>query len=103
MGRQEERLAGVAPDLSFLLRTDKQFQFNRQVFYFILAMLFLYKIIKFFFSKIMYTFIRLAFEKAKLYTQRFETMRINYEVDTHTDPNTIKNEKGSYLESSKNL
>lgn len=29
MGRQEERLAGIPPDLSFLLRTDPDFQRNR--------------------------------------------------------------------------
>ncbi|XP_075157385.1 dynein heavy chain at 16F [Haematobia irritans] len=72
MGRQEERLAGVAPDLTFLLRTDEEFQYNR---------------------KIIYTYIRVAYEKAELYTLRFETIRHNYDIDTQTDPNVLKSER----------
>ena len=48
-----------------------------------------------YYSKIINIFLRLAYEKAKVYTLRFETIRTNYEVDTRTDPNTIKNEKGT--------
>lgn len=45
-------------------------------------------------SKTINVFLKLAYEKARAYTLRFETIRTNYEVDTRTDPNTIKNEKG---------
>uniref|UniRef100_A0A1B0FG22 AAA+ ATPase domain-containing protein n=1 Tax=Glossina morsitans morsitans TaxID=37546 RepID=A0A1B0FG22_GLOMM len=72
MGRQEERLAGIPPDLSFLLRTDPDFQRNR---------------------KLINIYIRQAYEKAELYTFRFETIRHNYEIDTCTDPNTLRTER----------
>ncbi|XP_073833430.1 dynein heavy chain at 16F isoform X2 [Musca autumnalis] len=72
MGRQEERLSGVAPDLNFLLRTDEEFQINR---------------------KIIFSYIRMAYEKAEIYTLRFETIRNNYEIDTQTDPNILKTER----------
>uniref|UniRef100_A0A1I8P355 AAA+ ATPase domain-containing protein n=1 Tax=Stomoxys calcitrans TaxID=35570 RepID=A0A1I8P355_STOCA len=72
MGRQEKRLSGVAPDLNFLLETDAEFQYNREI---------------------IYTYIRVAYEKAETYTLRFETIRNNYEIDTLTDPNVLKSER----------
>uniref|UniRef100_A0A1A9V6M7 AAA+ ATPase domain-containing protein n=1 Tax=Glossina austeni TaxID=7395 RepID=A0A1A9V6M7_GLOAU len=72
MGRQEERLAGIPPDLSFLLRTDPDFQRNR---------------------KLINTYIRQAYDIAELYIYRFETIRHNYEIDTCTDPNTLRTER----------
>lgn len=38
--------------------------------------------------------IKQAYEKAEIYLIRFEAIRNNYEIDTKTDPNTLKNERG---------
>ncbi|XP_018800561.1 PREDICTED: dynein heavy chain 6, axonemal [Bactrocera latifrons] len=72
MGRQEERLAITAPDLNFLLRTDVQFQTDR---------------------KLIFAYIRNAYEKAMLYAERFETIRTNYEIDMTTDPKLLTSER----------
>ncbi|KAH8363782.1 hypothetical protein KR200_006735, partial [Drosophila serrata] len=73
MGRQEEVLYEGAPDLHYLLRSDLGFQFNRK------NMIFL---------------IHKAFERARIYTMRFQTIRENYEIDNSTDPVVLTSEKG---------
>ncbi|EDW82538.1 uncharacterized protein Dwil_GK25078 [Drosophila willistoni] len=72
MGRQEEVLYDGAPDLHYLLRTDNRFQYNR---------------------KNMFILLRKAYEKARLYTARFQNIRENYEIDTGTDPAVLSAER----------
>lgn len=40
--------------------------------------------------------IKQAYEKADIYLVRFETIRNNYEIDTKTDPNILKSERGLF-------
>ncbi|XP_032581827.1 dynein heavy chain 6, axonemal [Drosophila sechellia] len=76
MGRQEEVLYDGAPDLHYLLRADIQFQYNR---------------------KNMFVLIRNAYERARLYTQRFHQIRENFEIDNSTDPTVLNTERDLQL------
>ncbi|KAH8387117.1 hypothetical protein KR093_004852, partial [Drosophila rubida] len=72
MGRQEECLYQSAPDLTFLLKQDATFNFNR---------------------KNIFLLLHTAYEMAHLYTARFRTIRENYEIDATTDPEDISTER----------
>ncbi|XP_001354829.2 dynein heavy chain 6, axonemal [Drosophila pseudoobscura] len=72
MGRQEEVLYEGAPDLNWLLRADVNFQFNRKNIFYLL---------------------RKAFDRARIYTNRFHDIRENFEIDTQTDPETLSSER----------
>ncbi|KAL7743998.1 hypothetical protein ACLKA6_001232 [Drosophila palustris] len=72
MGRQEECLYQSAPDLTFLLKQDVRFNFNR---------------------KNVFVLMHTAYEMAHLYTARFRTIRENYEIDATTDPEDLSTER----------
>ncbi|XP_043065698.2 dynein axonemal heavy chain 6 [Drosophila bipectinata] len=72
MGRQEEVLYEGAPDLHYLLKADVRFQYNR---------------------KNMFNLIRRAYDRARLYTMRFHSIRENFEVDNSTDPTVLNTER----------
>ncbi|KAH8299235.1 hypothetical protein KR044_006570, partial [Drosophila immigrans] len=72
MGRQEECLYQSAPDLTFLLKQDATFNFNR---------------------KNIFVLLHTAYEMAHLYTARFATIRENYEIDATTDPEDLSTER----------
>ncbi|ALC49870.1 Dhc16F [Drosophila busckii] len=72
MGRQEECLYQSAPDLTFLLRSDSKFNFNR---------------------KNIFVLLHTAYERAHLYTTRFHAIRQNFEIDATTDPEDISTER----------
>ncbi|XP_030566728.1 dynein heavy chain 6, axonemal [Drosophila novamexicana] len=72
MGRQEECLYQSAPELTFLLKQDVTFNFNR---------------------KNIFVLIRTAYEMARLYTERFNDIRENYEIDATTDPEDLSSER----------
>lgn len=42
----------------------------------------------------MFVLIKKAFERARIYTMRFQTIRENYEIDNSTDPTVLNTEKG---------
>ncbi|XP_060664252.1 LOW QUALITY PROTEIN: dynein axonemal heavy chain 6 [Drosophila nasuta] len=72
MGRQEECLYQSAPDLTFLLKQDASFNFNR---------------------KNIFVLLHSAYEMAHLYTARFRAIRENYEIDATTDPEDLSTER----------
>jgi len=45
-------------------------------------------------SKNMFVLIRKAYERARLYTQRFTKIRENFEIDNSTDPTVLNTERG---------
>lgn len=72
MGRQEDRLADNPPDFEFYLKNDQQFQVDKAT---------------------PSTVIKNAFRRIDIYTKRFETIRINYQIDTKTNPSIITSER----------
>jgi len=42
----------------------------------------------------MFVLIRKAYERARLYTQRFTKIRENFEIDNSTDPTVLNTERG---------
>lgn len=42
----------------------------------------------------MFVLIRRAYERARLYTMRFHSIRENFEVDNSTDPTVLNTERG---------
>lgn len=44
----------------------------------------------------MFVLIRKAYERARLYTQRFHQIRENFEIDNSTDPTVLNTERGIY-------
>lgn len=44
-------------------------------------------------SEYIFTAIEAAYDTSTEYVRRFEEIRLNYQVDVHTDPKTIKAEK----------
>ncbi|XP_032594376.1 dynein axonemal heavy chain 6 [Drosophila grimshawi] len=72
MGRQEECLYESAPELTSLLKQDEKFNFHRRNIFIL-----------------MHT----AYEMARLYTARFQSIRKNYEIDAATNPEEISSER----------
>lgn len=72
MGRQEDRLGGKAPSIDTIMDDDGVMIANR---------------------RFVFDAINQAFDTAEVYVQRFEPIRLNYEVDVNTDPKTIRAER----------
>lgn len=72
MGRQEDRLADNPPDFEFYLKTDHMFQADKAT---------------------PNRVIKNAYRKIEIYVQRFESIRINYEIDTKTSSSIITSER----------
>lgn len=72
MGRQEDRLADNPPDFEFYLRNDQDLQADKAT---------------------PNDVIKNAYRKIEIYVQRFETIRINYEIDSQTHSTVITTER----------